>query len=128
MFIDVTRYGGMRILRLQVAAIAYLDECEGGAAIRLIGGETLRVNEDPQQIEARVDATMSLSIVALQVGDRRIEFASGTTSPATDDGPKSDETQPEPDGPGKLPPQDIPSLLAAAPPAAKPKKTGAKRQ
>ncbi|MDR6850382.1 hypothetical protein [Sphingomonas sp. BE137] len=53
MFIDVTRYGGLRILRLAVAAIAYLDETDGGSAIHLIGGETMRVNEDPAEVELR---------------------------------------------------------------------------
>lgn len=53
MFIDATRYGGLRILRLAVAAIAYIDAVDGGAAIHLIGGETLRVNEDPAEIELR---------------------------------------------------------------------------
>lgn len=52
-FIDVTRYGGVKTLRLSVAAIAYVDACEGGSAIRLIGGETLRVNEDCATVEAR---------------------------------------------------------------------------
>lgn len=56
MFIDVTRYGGMRIQRLAVTAIAYLDEVEGGCAIHLLGGETLRVNEDPAEVEARATA------------------------------------------------------------------------
>lgn len=53
MFIDVTRYGGLRILRLAVAAIAYIDTVDGGAAVHLIGGETLRVNEDPAEVELR---------------------------------------------------------------------------
>jgi hypothetical protein len=53
MFIDVTRYGGLRVMRLAVAAVAYLDACEGGTAIHLLGGETLRVNEDPESIELR---------------------------------------------------------------------------
>ena len=56
MFIDVTRYGGMRIQRLAIAAIAYLDAVEGGCAIHLLGGETMRVNEDPAEIEARAIA------------------------------------------------------------------------
>jgi hypothetical protein len=56
MFIDVTRYGGTRQLRLAVAAIAYLDQVEGGCAVHLIGGESLRVCEDPADIEARVEA------------------------------------------------------------------------
>lgn len=56
MFVDVTRYGGMRVTRLAVAAIAYLDACEGGTSIHLLGGETLRVNEDPAEIEARSSA------------------------------------------------------------------------
>lgn len=51
-FIHVTRYGGVKVIPLSVAAIAYVDGCEGGAAIRLIGGESLRVNEDPATIES----------------------------------------------------------------------------
>jgi len=53
MFIDVTRPGG-RPLRLAIAAIGYLDECEGGGAIRLIGGESLRVEQAPSEIEQRI--------------------------------------------------------------------------
>lgn len=53
MFIDVTRYGGLRLLRVSVRAIAYLDAVDGGAAVHLIGGETLRVNEDPAELELR---------------------------------------------------------------------------
>jgi len=53
MFIDVTRYGGIRLMRLAVGAIAYLDACEGGTSIHILGGETLRVNEDPETIELR---------------------------------------------------------------------------
>lgn len=52
MFIDLTRHGGDRALRVASAAIAYLDVCEGGTAVHLIGGETLRVHEDIAQIEA----------------------------------------------------------------------------
>lgn len=52
MFINLTRHGGDRALRVAGAAIAYLDVCEGGTAVHLIGGETLRVHEDIAQIEA----------------------------------------------------------------------------
>lgn len=55
MFVDVTRYGGLRVLRLAVIAIAYLDACEGGTSIHLLGGETLRVNENPSEIEGRCE-------------------------------------------------------------------------
>jgi hypothetical protein len=70
MFIDVTRFGGMRVMRLAVPAIAYLDAVEGGTAVHLIGGETVRVNEDPEQIEARVDATIALSPIAVRPATR----------------------------------------------------------
>ncbi len=53
MFIDVTRHGGERALRLAVAAIAFLDEAPGGTAIRLIGGDSLRVVDTPAEIETR---------------------------------------------------------------------------
>ncbi len=53
MFIDCTRFLSERTLRLAVAAIAYLDAVEGGCAIHLIGGETLRVSETAAEIEAR---------------------------------------------------------------------------
>jgi hypothetical protein len=53
MFIDVTRYGGLRVIRLAVSAVAYLDSVEDGTSIHLLGGETLRVNEDPSEIELR---------------------------------------------------------------------------
>jgi hypothetical protein len=72
-FIDVTRYGGLRTLRVAVAAIAYLDVAVDGAVVHLIGGETIRVNEDMAEIEAR--CTPAPAIVAVEVGDRRVEFA-----------------------------------------------------
>ncbi|MGY2732381.1 hypothetical protein [Sphingomonas sp. UYP23] len=53
MFIDVTRHGGERALRLAVAAIALLDEAPGGTAIRLIGGDSLHVVDTPAEIETR---------------------------------------------------------------------------
>ncbi|WP_174296528.1 hypothetical protein [Sphingomonas bacterium] len=53
MFIDVTRYGGGRVLRVAVAAIAYLDACEGGSSLHLVGAEILRVTETPAEIEER---------------------------------------------------------------------------
>ncbi|WP_260927382.1 hypothetical protein [Novosphingobium sp. 9] len=72
MFIDVTRYGGMRLLRVAIAAIAYIDQVEGGSALHLIGGETIRVNETPADIEER---TASVRMVrAIQVDNRRIEY------------------------------------------------------
>lgn len=62
-FIDVTRYGGVKTLRLSVAAIAYVDACDGGAVIRLLGGESLRVNEDPATIEARAtEETLAITL------------------------------------------------------------------
>lgn len=73
MFIDVTRYGGLKTLRLQVAAIAYLADAPSGTAIHLIGGETLRVNEDPAEIEARCAAAKK--IVAIEQNGRRVEFS-----------------------------------------------------
>lgn len=65
MFIDLTRYGGVRALRVAVAAIAYIDAVEFGAAVHLIGAETLRVNEDPAQIEERIDAAIALTPLAI---------------------------------------------------------------
>ncbi len=53
MFIDVTRHGGLKVLRLSVSAIAYLSDLSDGCAIHLIGGETVRVNEDLAVIESR---------------------------------------------------------------------------
>lgn len=53
MFVDITRYGGLRVMRLAVAAIGYLDACDDGTSIHLLGGETIRVNEDPETIELR---------------------------------------------------------------------------
>lgn len=61
-FIHVTRYGGVKTLLLAVSAIAYIDECEGGTAIRLIGGESLRVNEDPQTIRTRASGEEPSSV------------------------------------------------------------------
>jgi len=56
MFINVTRYGSVRTLRLAVAAIGYLDEAPGGAAVHLLGGESLRTTETPAEIEQLLDA------------------------------------------------------------------------
>jgi hypothetical protein len=66
MFIDVTRVGGARALRLAVAAIAYLDEAPGGSAVRLIGGESLHIVEAPAVIERRVDAAIVLAPIAIE--------------------------------------------------------------
>lgn len=72
MFIDVTRYGGLRVLRVAIAAIAYLDEVEGGCAVHLVGGETLRANEDVAELEARCAPAPAIS--AIEVDGRRIEY------------------------------------------------------
>lgn len=63
MFIDVTRYGGTRALRLAITAIAYLDACEGGTAMHLLGGETLRVSETPPEIEQLIEASYPQGIL-----------------------------------------------------------------
>lgn len=57
MFITVTHFGSGRPLRVAIAAIAYLDiGPEDSSALRLIGGETLRVIETPAEIEAACSA------------------------------------------------------------------------
>jgi hypothetical protein len=63
MFIDVTRHGGVVLLRVAAAAIAYLSETPTGCAIHLIGGETIRANEGRDEIEARVDALTTMSAI-----------------------------------------------------------------
>ena len=57
-FFDATRFGGLSLIRVNADAIAYLAEAENGTSIRLIGGETLRVNEDRDEIERRALAPM----------------------------------------------------------------------
>lgn len=78
MFIDVTRAGSPRRLRLAVPAIAYLDETPAGAVVHLVGGEILTVGQTPAEIEARVDATIALSpiaVAAIEHDGKRVEFA-----------------------------------------------------
>ncbi|NIJ07231.1 hypothetical protein FHS31_000827 [Sphingomonas vulcanisoli] len=50
MFIHVTRVDATRSLSLAIGAIAYLDKAPGGCALRLIGGESLHVQETPEEI------------------------------------------------------------------------------
>jgi len=57
MFITVTRHGGGRPLRLAVGAIAWLDEADAGAVIRLTSGDGLHVAETVAEIEAAIPAT-----------------------------------------------------------------------
>ena len=66
MFIDLTRYGGLRTMRVAVSAIAYLDQVQDGAAVHLIGGETVRVNEDPVEVELRCMAAAEASASAVR--------------------------------------------------------------
>ncbi|ODU84357.1 MAG: hypothetical protein ABT10_02950 [Novosphingobium sp. SCN 63-17] len=72
MFFDVTRVGGLMTLRVAVSAVAYLAEAPDGCALRLIGGETIRVNEDPAEIERRMVETQ-LPAQAEFVGGAPIE-------------------------------------------------------
>lgn len=72
MFFDVTRIGGLIPLRVAVSAVAYLADAPDGCALRLIGGETIRVNEDPAEIERRMIETQ-LPAQAEFVGKARIE-------------------------------------------------------
>lgn len=55
MFIDLTRLGGLRVIRVRAEAIAYLDEAGSGCNVKLIGGETLRVNENVAEVERLMD-------------------------------------------------------------------------
>ncbi len=61
MFIDVTRFGADHQLRLAPAAIAYISPHTDGAVIKLIGGESLHVDETAAEIEERCN---SLFVVA----------------------------------------------------------------
>ena len=54
MFFNVTRHGGLVSLRVALSAVAYLAPAPDGCALRLIGGETIRVNEDEAEIERRM--------------------------------------------------------------------------
>lgn len=73
MFISVTRFGAMRSLRLATQAIAYLDLSEYGAVIKMIGGESLHVEETVAEIEAMLEARWGC-VTAVQIGDRRVEY------------------------------------------------------
>lgn len=53
MFIDLTRIGGMHVIRVRAEAIAYLDAAASGCNVKLVSGETLRVSESPAEIEVR---------------------------------------------------------------------------
>lgn len=66
MFIDVTRTGTTRRLRLASAAIAYLDERADTTLIKLIGGETLQVQESVAEIEAAAAPVLVGSAEPLQ--------------------------------------------------------------
>lgn len=66
MFIDVTRPGG-RALRLAIAAIGYLDLCDDGGVVRLIGGESLRVEQTPEEVESRIAGAFSAVTATLEV-------------------------------------------------------------
>lgn len=74
MFIDVTRYGAARTLRLAIAAVAYLDEAHDSGVVHLLGGEALRVQELPTEIEARIAAMPRVATV--EMGSHRIEYVS----------------------------------------------------
>ncbi len=65
MFIDVTRPGCERTLRLAAPAIAYLDTFGNGTAIHLIGGEMLRVVETREKIEADAIAASNPPVTAV---------------------------------------------------------------
>lgn len=56
MFIDITRVGGDRALRVAVAAIAFMDATPQGCALHLVGGQSLHVEQSPAEIEARCAA------------------------------------------------------------------------
>lgn len=60
MFITVTRPGVDRPLRLAAAAIAYMDEITDGAALHLVGGQSLRVEQSPAEIELLCGSALGL--------------------------------------------------------------------
>lgn len=67
MFIHVTRHGSERVLRLTIAAIAYVEDVSDGSVIRLIGGEGLRVTESVSTIETARDAVVIAPVHAEQL-------------------------------------------------------------
>lgn len=59
MFIDVTRSGTGRVLRVSAVAIAFMDEAAAGAMLHLTGGHSLIVSEDRATIESRAQAALA---------------------------------------------------------------------
>ena len=71
-FFDATRFGGLSLIRVNADAIAYLAEAENGTSIRLIGGETLRVNEDRDEVERRARLPVLVDAGPLLPGHREL--------------------------------------------------------
>ena len=84
MFIDVTRPGSPRKLRLAPSAIAYLDTFGDGTAIYLVGGEMLRVVETRAEIEASCAASSPQSAIdpAPEAAAIDMREATGLISPS----------------------------------------------
>lgn len=64
MFIDVTRYGADHAVRLAPAAVAYLAPHPQGTIVKLIGGESLHVEETPETLEAAIDKAQFGHLIA----------------------------------------------------------------
>lgn len=60
MFIDVTRHGGGRALRVAIAAIAYVDGLDDGASLHLTGGQRLHIDETAEEIERRCQLSFGM--------------------------------------------------------------------
>ena len=77
MFINVTRFGASKPLRLAIAAIAYVDDGPSSTAvIKLIGGEGLRTQEDRVAIEELI-ASSTFAATAVLVSGLDREMVAG---------------------------------------------------
>ncbi|RSU46336.1 hypothetical protein BRX43_15860 [Sphingomonas sp. S-NIH.Pt15_0812] len=86
MFITVSRHGGGRPLRLALGAIAWLDEADAGAVIRLTSGDGLHVAETVAEIEAAI-APLTMRALPVDVTEEQSEelrqiSGDAATSPA----------------------------------------------
>ena len=99
MFFDVTRLGGRIPLRVAVSAVAYLADAPDGCALRLIGGETIRVNEDPAEIERRMVETQLPAQASFVSGATQLPLsAESAVAPPSAPQPMPQRIHPNPKG------------------------------
>ena len=59
LFVTLTRHAAGKPIRVNVAAVAYLDVAGDATNVAFGSGETLRVSETPEEIERRIDAAIA---------------------------------------------------------------------